>query len=217
MFLPLLAADVGNYIGLAILVITVLGWIVNAIKGNDADGKPLPQRNKPKRDLRSELEVFLEELQQPQKPQEPAPQPERPIAPQKQQAQRQANPRQQSHKPRPPKAPKPQPTASKPAPKPQKSKNLAAKSGQSLRDHVSSFVSDNRVSAEDQQRMAHRVDQAVQQDLSGGTVAPVEPAEVRRTTPHPFLVMLARPEGMRQAILMNEILQRPKSLRSRKS
>lgn len=213
MILPVLAADIGNYIGLAILVITVLGWIVNAIKGNDADGKPLPQRNKPKRDLRSELEVFLEELQQPQQqPQEPVRRPERPANPVQSQKQKQ-----QANRQRPPKAPKPQPTLAKTAQKPQKAKSLSSQPSQSLRDHVASFMGDNRVAAEVQQHLAHRVDQSVEQNLSGGTVAPVEAAQVRRAAPHPLLSLLARPEGMRQAILMNEILERPKALRSRKA
>lgn len=202
MLFPVLAADIGNYVGLAILVITVLGWIVNAIKGNDADGKPLPKRQKPKRDLRSELEVFLEELQ---KPQEPVKQPE-PQAP-----------RAQPNRQRPPKPAKSQAAQSKPSQKTAKTKPTSSRPGQSVREHVASFVSDNRVAAEVQQHMSRRVDQAVEQDLAGGTVAAVEPSTVRRAPPHPLLSLLAKPEGMRQAILMNEILQRPRTLRSRKS
>ncbi|MBI1344671.1 hypothetical protein GC163_00130 [bacterium] len=203
MFQPVLAADFGSYVGLAILVFSVLGWIINAIKGNDPNGKPLPKRNKPKRDLRSELEVFLEELQKPQEPVKRPPPPQPAPAP----------PRQTTAKTRANRGQKSTANAPRPSNKPNRNKG----SGQSVREHVATFMGDNRVATEVQQHLSHRIDQAVQQDLSGGTVAAVEPAEVRRSTPHPLLSMLARPEGMRQAILINEVLQRPRSLSRPKS
>lgn len=208
MFPLLLAADVGNWIGLAVLVLTVLGWIVNAIKGNDPDGKPLPQRPRPKRDLRSEIDVFLEELQQrPAEPRKEAPRP----APQP--------PRETSERPRgdkPRKSNPQQPKAAKSkSPKPTAPKPAASQPGQGIREHVSTYMAGNRVAAEVQQHLAHRVDEAVQRDLSGGTVAPVQSVSSPVAAPHPLMAMLLRPEGVRQAILLNEILQRPRVLRDR--
>ncbi len=222
MFPHLLAADVGNWIGLAVLVLTVLGWIVNAIKGNDPEGKPLPQRARPKRDLRSEIDVFLEELQQ-----KPGAEPPR-------EAPREVLTREPAERPRGDKPRKPNPQQPK-ATKAKGNKSSGTKSspgqpgpnqpgpnrpgpnrpGQGIREHVSSYMAENRVGAEVQQHLAHRVDQAVQRDLSGGTVAAVESVSSPVTAPHPLMALLLRPEGVRQAILMNEILQRPRALRER--
>ncbi|OYW18607.1 MAG: hypothetical protein B7Z55_10310, partial [Planctomycetales bacterium 12-60-4] len=203
----LLAADVGNWIGLAILVLTVLGWIVNAIKGNDPEGKPLPnrQRQQPKRDLRSEIEVFLEELQQkPNAEPRQRPEPVRPAVAERPRVEksRKANP------------PQPKPARAKGG-NSGSSKGSGSKPRESVREHVSTFMSENRVGKDVQQHLAHRIDEAVEHDLAGGTVAPVAAVAPRASVPHPLLNLLSRPEGIRQAVLMNEILQRPRALRHR--
>ncbi len=214
----LLAADIGNWIGLAILVLSVLGWLVNAIKGVDPQGKPLPQRpqGKPKRDLRSEIEVFLEELQQP-KPQPPA-QPERaapvparaetPLVARNVERQRKEKSRKGNNQTR-----KPEPVA-KPQPK-GGMRPLSSGPGQGLRQHVSSYMASRRVDSSSQSLLADRVGASVQQHLSGGTVAPVEAAMSTMAAPHPLFALLSTPEGVQQAIVMNEILQRPVSMRGR--
>uniref|UniRef100_A0A7C2PFX2 Uncharacterized protein n=1 Tax=Schlesneria paludicola TaxID=360056 RepID=A0A7C2PFX2_9PLAN len=201
---PLLLADIGEWIGLAILLLTVLGWIVNAIKGNAPDGKPAARPGR--RDLRTELEVFLEELQG----NKPAPQPEPPRKP--------ARPPQPVAKNPPP--PKPRPDKKPPPRRVQPSTTAAAEPGQvspigsGVREHVAAYMAPDRVAAHAQQHVGERrIDKAVEQDLGGGTVAPVAPAEQPRGKPHPLLAALAQPSGMRQAILMQEILQKPRALR----
>lgn len=207
---PMQFADMGNWIGIIILVLTVLGWIANAVKGVDPQGNPLPPRKKPKpqRDLRSEIEVFLEELQQPQARVEPKREPVRPqpapaVRP-NQDRSRSPNTqasrsdtrgknqgKQQSKKggtpPPPPKygtnVPRVEPTTSR--------------IGQTVGEHL-----------------ADRVGASVQEHLSGGTVAPVEPIVPKSRGPHPMVAFLQRPEGMQQAIILGEILQRPKVLRT---
>jgi hypothetical protein len=223
--LPLLAADIGNWIGIALVVLSVLGWIVNAIKGLDPNGNPIPKReqrpNVPRpnparpagRDLRSEIEVFLDEVKKAQgnAPAEPRPAPRPTPAPA---AARQTPPKNQGKKPQQPQKPKkstsPQLAKTQPS-----RESEPSKGGRGVREHVSTYMADNRVGAEVQQHLAHRIDASVERDMSGGTVAAVTPAigEVTRPAPHPLLAVLAKPEGMRQAILMNEILSRPRALR----
>jgi hypothetical protein len=203
--LPLLA-DVSEWIGLAVLVLSFLGWIVNAIKGNQPDGAPKPARPKPQRDLRAELEVFLEELQ--------SGKPEKADV---------ARPPAERSKPSPVMAPavkkksrpdkKPQ---SKPAPKTLVQptvKPLAVGGG--VREHVAAYMTPDRVGAHAQQHIGqHRIDEAVTRDLAGGTVAAVEPvAGSPRNLPHPLLQVLSSREGVRQAVLLQEILQKPRALR----
>lgn len=208
----LLADDIGNWIGLVILVLSVLGWIVNAIKGVDANGKPLPQRKpaKPNRDLRSEIEVFLEELQQPKplRPEPPRPAPEPMVANRKADRPRKDKSR-KGNQGRQTVAP------GKPAPKTLASSFPAMSSpGQGVKEHVSAFNSSSAVTADVQRTMADRVGASVQEHLSGGTVAPITDAgSAAPRGLHPLVALLSKPEGMRQAVLINEILQRPRSLR----
>ncbi|MDZ4685347.1 MAG: hypothetical protein SH850_09670 [Planctomycetaceae bacterium] len=198
---PLLAFEVGEYIGMAVLLLSFLGWIVNSIKGNAPDGQPREPRPHPKRDLRSELEVFLEELQS-GKPQ-PKPQPERPPPPAQPVAKKQQR-QAKSKKPQPKPAPK---TLVQPAAKP-------SSIGGGVREHLATYMAPDRVGAHAQSHIGqHRIDDAVAKDLAGGTVAAVATIETPRATPHPLLKVLMSPDGVKQAILLQEILQKPRALR----
>ena len=69
---PLLAIDPGAIVGLIVLVLSVLGWLVNLIKGEDNAPKARPrQGNAAGKDLRSEIQNFLDELSGGQKPRRP--------------------------------------------------------------------------------------------------------------------------------------------------
>jgi hypothetical protein len=96
--------------------------------------------------------------------------------------------------------------------------------GAGLSDHVRTHM-DNRVGVEVQQHLPHMVDQGVSQHLgafaalSGGPAAPAAGAPAGRGTAAPALALLAElrsPAGVRQAIVMQEILQRPLALRRRR-
>lgn len=207
---PMQFADMGNWIGIIILVLTVLGWIANAVKGFDPQGNPLPPRKKPKpqRDLRSEIEVFLEELQQPQARVEPRPEPVRPQP-----------------------APAPRPAMGKsrqantPAPRSDnRGKNQgkqAGKKGSAPRPQPAQLTGvaraepvASRIGQTVGQHLADRVGASVKEHLSGGTVAPIDPIVPKSREPHPLVAFLQRPEGMQQAIILGEILQKPKVLRT---
>ena len=86
--------------------------------------------------------------------------------------------------------------------------------GQGVRSHLSEYMATDRVTAEAQQHIGHRIDQAVQQDL--GSMAAAAPAapNVRSGAPaNPWMAILSQPGGMRQAFVLNEILQKPPALR----
>lgn len=204
---PLLLADVGEYIGMAVLLLSFLGWIVNAIKGNQADGQPKVPRPKPQRDLRAELDVFLEELQG-GKPQPPRQEVAKPPVERPRPVQAGAPP--SKKKQRPDKKPQP-----KPAPKSSVQPTVKPSAvGGGVRAHVSSYMAPDRVGAHAQAHIGqHRIDEAVNKDLAGGTVAAVEQIAGQRATPHPLLQVLASRDGVRQAVLMQEILQRPRVFR----
>lgn len=73
-FLPIFAIDFGQVVGLIILVLSVLSWFVNVVKGNGEQAapkaNPRPPRRKDER-VRQEIEEFLQEvLKQPGRPRE---------------------------------------------------------------------------------------------------------------------------------------------------
>lgn len=201
--MPMQLADAGGWITLAILVLSVVGWLVNAVKGNDADGNPVPRkRAKPNRDLRSEIEVFLEELQQPQRaePQRQQPQQPRPEPQRNRQQERQSKQR---------------PPAAKQASQSDRNSRKSGTSGrQASASKPQQAARPNLTGTPEARALGAEVAASVEQNLSGGTVAAVPPLATRAPSTHPLVALLRQPEGIRQAIILNEILQRPKSRRS---
>lgn len=197
--LTLAGIEVHQIIGISVLVITVLSWFVNYIQGNTPDGVPRqqPRPNPKPQSGRSEIEELLQELSGAKR---------RPKSEQREQ---------------PPRPPKPQPERTRPKPKPaaQKAGNISpaqvprATSRPSTTTLPSSGLGDgsrplpfgSQVEASVQKEVA-----AVQHDL-GNRIAPAAPIQER--PPHPMVKILRDPNGVRQAILLNELLQRPRSLR----
>ena len=88
MNLPFLigAIEVGHIFGICLLVISVLSWFVNAIKGNNPDGVPREKKPAAKpQSGRSEIESLLKQLSgekpkpQQQQKQQRQEQPQRPA------------------------------------------------------------------------------------------------------------------------------------------
>lgn len=198
--LPLVLArvDPPQIIGLVVVVISVLSWLVNVIQGNNPDGMPRPKQQKPKpRPSRNELEDLLQELTVEKRKPNPAPPPPRPPKPQADRS------RQKQKAPRPG-APPPY-APSRPA-----TKASDLKSAPSLpKSNIGGTVRS--------QQLGHRVDDAVALDITSGVQqdlgmrAPI--VSTPSPTVHPLVSVLRDPNGVRQAVLLNEILQRPKSLR----
>jgi hypothetical protein len=208
---PLLLADLDLHqlFWLAIIVISFLSWVVKQLKGGDAAVQPQrrPPADKP---LRSEIEVFLKELtkgeQEP--PRKPAPPP-----PRKQPASAKA-------KPEKPRKARPGTPPSKPVSNPPKRGSRLSEQhlpttqlGQGVRAHLTGYMASDRVTAEAQEFIGHRIEDAVQSDLGqSGMTLPLG-----SRTPHPLLALMSQPGGMRQALVLNEILQKPAALRRKTS
>lgn len=190
--------EVHQIIGISVLVITVLSWFVNYIQGNTPDGTPRPQRPKPKpQTTRSEIEELLQELSG---------------------ERRRPKPEQREQPPRPPK-PQPERARAKPKPTPQKPGNLStapalrstarvsnsALSSTNLGEGLRSHQLGSQIDVDVQKQVA-----TVQHDL-GNRIAPAAPPQEPQL--HPLVKILRDPNGMRQAVLLNEILQGPRSSR----
>lgn len=82
--------------------------------------------------------------------------------------------------------------------------------GSGVREHVNEYIGQHV-----HQHMKKQIDDYVTADMSGGTVAAVVPdtQEQGHKAAAELIARLRSPEGMRQAILVNEILSRPRSLR----
>ena len=199
------AIEGGQIFGICVLVISVLSWLVNAIKGNNPDGVPREKKPAAKpQSGRSEIESLLKQLSgekpkpQQQQKQQRQEQPQRPA---KQQARAKSKPA----PPRPTSAASSTSGSSRPMARPgEASMALLAQSnvGSTVRSH----------------HLGNRVDAEVQRDVPaaflnnfGQGIAAASAPQERQV--HPLVKVLRDPNGVRNAILLNEILQRPKSLR----
>jgi hypothetical protein len=208
--LPLVLADqIGQYITLAVLVLTFLSWFVKLLKGDGgAAAQAAPPRPREK-ELRTEIEVFLQELTKPEPPKPAAPArppapPRKPAPPLKTKAEK---PRKARLGDAPPKKTERQRPGSTLAQQHLPSGQL----GQGVRAHVSEYMTSDRVTAEAQQHVGHRIEQAVEYDL-GVSAAMTNPPRMP-VVKHPLVALLSEPGGARQAFVLNEVLQKPRALR----
>lgn len=201
---PILAITPGQIIGLIIFTVSVLSWFVNLVQGNQPNGAPRP-KNRPRDPVQNDLEKFLQEVVggkgQPEKKRSAPP----PIPQQKQP--RAANDKKggkaKSQQQRPAKA---EATTQRPGERAAASHLQTSALGQGVRSHLRDHMEPNRVGASVQQD----IDAAVRKDLGSDATSD---AVNRAGSIHPFAKALRDPQGVRQAILLNEILSRPKSLR----
>ena len=220
---PVLALDVGAIVGLIVLVLSFLGWIVNLIKGEEGVKKPQAPRqaNAGGKDLRSEIQDFLDELTVTRSPQsrsarkveldddvviledEPRRQPVRAAKPEKSR-----------------KKGRPAPVSVEPAAhaKPLSQQHLAAsKLGTGVQEHVAMHMASGHVAADAQRFIGNRVAEAVQQDLGATNAAKGAVPNLSVAVLHPALKFITQPGALRDAVVLSEILQPPKALRSRKA
>ncbi len=197
---PILAITPGQVIGLIIFTISVLSWFVNLVKGNQPNQAPRP-KNRPRDPVQSELEKFLQEVvgnkEQPER-KRPAPQPKQSRAPNDKKGGK-GKPQQQ----RPARA---ETVTQRPGERAAASHLQTSALGQGVRSHLHEHMEPNRIGAAVQQD----IDLAVRKDLGPDAASD---ALTRAGNIHPLAQALRDPQGVRQAILLNEILSRPKSLR----
>lgn len=197
--LPILAFD-REVIGIIAFVIWILGMIIRAVKNNQ-EAAPV----RPRRELetaRTEIETFLEEIsgKSPKRP------PARPNPPK-----------------RPPlakgKKPKPMEPAAKPESQSRTRVSLTEQHlqtsnlGAGVRSHVSAFIQADRVAAEVQRDVPNRIAQEVAADLGPRELTSTMAPSIKPVPVHPLIRLLRDPQGVRQAIALQEILQKPRGLR----
>jgi hypothetical protein len=202
---PLLAFD-ADYIGIIILVLSVLGMFVRAIKGNNEHANPPVPKNRPEK-LRTEIEEFLDEIagNSSKKPTRPAPEQPRPAR---------ARPPVKQQQPKKPAA-KAKPVVkqqSQPA-KPVKlsEQHLQPSNlGAELRSHLATYMQSDRVGQEVQRDLKNRIAEEVEADLGRPAASN---SSATGAVVHPLAKLLREPQGVRTAIALQEILQKPRALR----
>lgn len=219
---PVLAMDVGAIVGLIVLVLSFLGWIVNLIKGEEGVKKAPPPRraNAGGKDLRSEIQDFLDELTVTRNPQSKA---SRPVQTEEDLIILEEDPPRRASRPGKPEKPRkkgrPASVSAESAvpAKPLSQQHLAvSKIGTGVQEHVAQHMAKGQVTAEAQRFIGNRVAEAVQQDMGASTAAKGAVANLSVANLHPALKLITQPGALRDAIVLSEILQPPKSLRPRR-
>lgn len=222
----ILAIAEGSVVMTIVLVISVISWIVNLIQGNNPKGgkpaKPAGEANP-----QSELERFLQEVVGAK----PAPEPEKKRPPQQKPARaadkRTNKPKQQrppaSQRPANPQRPaaSQRPAADRPGARLAQS-HLApmAGAGEGTRSFAPGSLAtpnlgslrgvDAGTSAPIREGgLRQGIGSSIERDMGvdGTTIS------VQRASVHPLIQALRNPQGVRQAIVLSEILNRPRSLR----
>ena len=204
-----------NFIVVAFIVISFIGWVINQV---NAQNKPPARRGRPQRGNRrvqEEIDDFLREATGNRKPGGRVLSADEIEIVDESQARRP-----------PPRRPAP----TRPSTRQKPGSNVSNRHlsgheelGSSVRDHVRTHM-DERVSAGAEEHLAHDVDQHVSQHLgafsagmptSSGRTAQSETRRRRNPRTTALLAALRTPVGVRNAVLMQEILGRPRSLRNR--
>jgi hypothetical protein len=156
---------------------------------------PRDQRGK----VQSEIEAFLQGVTGDKKP------------PQQEQQRPRRRPRSERQAQRPQQR-KPQPPARKPSPATEPAR--LSVSGSSISEHVDQFIG---------QHVSQHIDHGIEEHVNVEIVDNVQEhlgdrdiaggQKTGRSAPNEILALLRTPEGMRQAIIANEILSRPRTLR----
>ncbi len=209
-FITVVAAAEGGVVMAIVLIISVISWIVNLVQGNTPQGKPVAPRPRPQQP--NDQEQFL----QASKP-VPAPEREREREKKRPVPARQTRPP-GDKRPTKPKQTQPQrPAAAQQRPtQPDRPGNRLAQThlaqtamGQGGRSSIGPQAVDANVKKDVDTAVQRDITDAVRNDIgTDGTLGAVQVQAV-----HPLIQALRNPQGVRQAILLNEVLSRPKSLR----
>ncbi len=193
---PPVFADATTVVGLLVLIFTVVGWLVNL--ANSQNNPPPPPQNRPRpprprRDrVQNEIDIFLKEVRG-QKPEDDIVVESLPP-----------EPRRRGGAPPPPVVPRPE---APPAPRQRGrlghiSSHMDSHVGETLASHhLESHVGEPRPVLE-----VLEVDAAAQ-------MAAMPSRGAANKTPLPMLALLRDKQGIRHAMIVNEVLSKPKSLR----
>lgn len=194
--LPVLA-DAGAVVGLLVLIFSVVGWLVNL--ANSQNNPPVPQKQRPRpprprrqgQRMQNEIDIFLKEV----RGEETVSDDDVVVESVPPKSARQRRTRTASPPPQPP------PTKS------QESRRLGSVEA-NLDSHVGESLSSHHLASP----MGEDPSQGERPDYRGvGEMVAIQKG--RSTSALPVMQMLRDRQGLRNAILVNEILSKPKSLR----
>lgn len=228
-FSPLLALDVGGVIGLIVFTITIISWIAQALgAGKNAKAPPRQRMGNPARPLPEQLQEGIELFK-------------KMVAEQQQTRQQQANPRSEA-KAQPQQkrtTPPPIPAAStqtkgKKNKQQQSRKSAADKQANVLGENVSrrhipvetdlrqhvvadaqKYLSKDSISDQVRDNMRNSVSAEVAAHFGGDQRS--QGTSPQPTTPQILRSLLKNRQRISQAIIINEILQRPAALRNKQA
>lgn len=225
-FTPVLAIDLGQIFGLLILLITILSWVVNAIQGAQksfAEKNARNQRQQGTPQSPSKLEDFLREagLKLPTENQQDEERARQEEARRRQAAIERRLAKEQQKKNRQQNQPQNRGGGKKGSSGSQQSSGKQ-QAPQGLGSLTSADPYSRQINAENgYSQTSPGANQAAPaplqtfQEVAPSTLPAPQPAtNLAATQAHPLLKSLLQPQGMAQAILMNEILSKPRALRT---
>ena len=218
----LAAPDISTWITLIFVILGFLGWIMNlagsknppppARSGRAPGAPPRPQpRNRDER-IQSEIDIFLQEVGAKKRPSEPKPveadEPTRTRAPLRREPFARTTAEAEA-----PVAPV------LPAAEPERQRLAPSQLGSAVREHVSQHLQGARLEQHVKQQLETVVERAVEHHIGARDRTDRQSAfgkddSERAPTPeHSMIQTLRSPAGMRQAMILSEILGPPPSLR----
>ncbi|MCA9026300.1 MAG: hypothetical protein KDA86_13925 [Planctomycetaceae bacterium] len=228
---PILALDIGSIFAVGFLLISFIGWIMNLINAQNPPPQPKQPARRPvprDRKVQNEIEAFLQEAMgrrapdQQQRPQvdeieiiEPAPQRRRPPQPQPS--------RKKARKPATPSSSLPQPSSQPGESLSSRHLSSSPKLGQGVRSHADEHMR-SRLADQIQQDLPHLVSQGVSQHLgefraddvdTRREVAPFVSSRAAVKDVTGLIASIRKPSEMRKAIILQEILSKPRVLQNR--
>lgn len=210
---PPLFAGVDDVIGIVFVLVAFIGWIVNLIsgKGQAQGGKPRPPARPRDEKLQKEIDIFLEEVggqKNKPAPQRPAAQPSRPAPAGAAKAKRKKLPTAVSVE-----------TAPQPAKRRVPGSDMATRAapvskdlGSGVRAHLAEHMESHKLGEGVAQHLKHRVSESVAEHLGSFSVAPTAgqvSADAAVARAHEVVKLLKSHATVKQAILLNTILQPP--------
>ncbi len=233
---PILAIDIGSLFAIGFLLISFIGWIMNLINAQNPPPQPKqPARRPVPRDgkVQNEIEVFLQEAMGRRAPKQQQQLGSDDIEIIETPPQRRRPPQEQRTQNQPPRRNPKTPATARPSLQQQRSqpgeglssRHLISSSdmAQGVRSHADDHMKP-RLAAQIENDLPHLVDQGVSQHLGefraddNDTRRSVVPfirsrAAVKDATG--LIAALRQPAGMRRAIVLQQILSKPRALQKR--
>jgi hypothetical protein len=241
---PILALELQGITFIIIIAIAIISWLTNLASQKNPP-KPQPQARPPRKPagdkLSQEIDVFLQEVSGRRKQSNPEPI-EIEVVPddeirRRRSGQRAARSTQRPQRPVQPQRPKPlqqqtpptlRPTTATPLARTRPGQEMAERHsidpsqlGSNLQSHLATYMGADRLEREVNQHLKHEVDQGVSQHLGQFRATTTADAPIAASsTPTPqkaadIVRLLRDPSGVRQAILINEVLGKPLAMRQR--